>query len=158
MPSAAFWTNASLFIPKSSPEAFASGCRSKDCRTSDKMAVPIRRIKCKADGSVFSIQPSFVMPYLTGYTDEVANPLFLRTFRRPLLGPAQVFGRDASYWQRLETSLGRNSIGARWSAPRWRRSIWRRMSITRRSRAKGLHRHHRRGGVLPGCQRGQQRP
>jgi hypothetical protein len=96
--------------PELFPEAFASGYRSKDCRTSEKMGVAIRRIECKADGSVFSIQPSFVMPYLTGYTDEVAHPLFLRTFGVPYWALAQVFGRDASYWQRLETSLGRNSL------------------------------------------------
>ena len=96
--------------PELFPEAFASGFRSKDCRTSAKMGIPIRRIECKADGSVFSVQPSFVLPYMTGYTDSVADALFLRTFGVPHWALAKVFGRDPSYWQRLETSLGRSSI------------------------------------------------
>jgi hypothetical protein len=96
--------------PELFPEAFASGFRSKDCRTSEKLGIPIRRIECKTDGSVFSVQPSFVLPYMTGYSDEVADALFLRTFGVPHWALAKVFGRDASYWQRLETSFGRNSI------------------------------------------------
>jgi len=44
--------------------------------------IGLRRIKVKAnDGSgdeVFTIRPSFVMPYMVGYTGDVEKPLFLR--------------------------------------------------------------------------------
>jgi hypothetical protein len=77
--------------------------------------VRMRRIKMKEkddDGKqqVFTIAPPFVMPYMTGYTDDVENALFLRRFGVPYWALAHVFGHDDMYWQRLEESLGRNSI------------------------------------------------
>ena len=80
--------------PELFPDAFKAGFRFKDCRTSEKLGIAIRRIECKADGSAFSIIPSFVMPYMVGFTDEVANGLFLRTFGVPYWALAKVFGRD----------------------------------------------------------------
>jgi len=61
--------------------------------------VRVRRIKLKqpdATGKdqVLTIAPSFVMPYMTGYTDEVADALFLREFGVPDWALTQVFGRD----------------------------------------------------------------
>ena len=77
--------------------------------------VRMRRIKMKEkddDGKqqVFTIAPSFVMPYMTGYTDDVENALFLRRFGVPYWALTHVFGHDDMYWQRLEERLGRNSI------------------------------------------------
>lgn len=72
-----------------------------------------RRIKVTtAEGQeeVFSVAPSFVMPYLTGYTDEVEKALFLRRFGVPFWGLTYVFGHDDRYWQRLELRLGHNSL------------------------------------------------
>ena len=53
--------------------------------------VRVRRIKLKqpdATGKdqVLTIAPSFVMPYMTDYTDEVADALFLRGFGVSRLG------------------------------------------------------------------------
>ena len=75
----------------------------------------MRRIKMKEkddDGKqqVFTIAPSFVMSYMTGYTDDVENALFLRRFGVPYWALTHVFGHDDMYWQRLEERLGRNSI------------------------------------------------
>ena len=50
------------------------------------------------------------MPYMTGYTDDVENALFLRRFGVPYWALTHVFGHDDMYWQRLEERLGRNSI------------------------------------------------
>jgi hypothetical protein len=83
---------------------------------SQKMpAVRLRRVKMKVPDEqgqqpVFTVAPSFVMPYMTGYTDEVENALFLRRFGVPYWALTRVFGHDDMYWQRLEERLGRNSI------------------------------------------------
>jgi hypothetical protein len=95
--------------PELFPRAFAGGYRLKDARTSVKMGVRLRRVRCKSGGS-FSVRPCFVLPYMTGYADEVRDPLFLRAFGVPFWALARVFGRGAMYWYRLEVGLGRNSI------------------------------------------------
>ena len=75
--------------------------------------VRLRRIELKVTpsngASVYTIRPSYVLPYMMGYTDEVADALFLRQWV-PHWALAQVFGRDDSYWYRLETRLGHNSL------------------------------------------------
>ena len=69
----------------------------------------IRRIKLK-DGSVYELVPSFLMPYMSGTTQEVSKGLFLRQWAVPYEAIAYLFGRDAMYWERCEESLGRLSI------------------------------------------------
>ncbi|HNT74455.1 MAG TPA: hypothetical protein PKH77_05485 [Anaerolineae bacterium] len=59
---------------------------------------------------VFTVAPSFVLPYMTGYTHEVAAGLFLCKFDVPAGALARVFGRDAMYWDRLIRQFGRNSV------------------------------------------------
>jgi len=59
---------------------------------------------------VFSVAPSFVLPYMTGYTSEVEAGLFLCKFDVPSWALARVFGHDAMYWDRLIRQLGRNSV------------------------------------------------
>jgi hypothetical protein len=96
--------------PELFPKAFAQGYTLKDGRTSRKLGLRLRRLECKADGSAFTVRPSFVTPYLTGYTDDVEKGLFLRRFGVPYWGLAYALGRSPMYWYRLEASLGRNSI------------------------------------------------
>jgi len=76
--------------------------------------VRLRRIKLKvkpADNcGVYTIAPSFVLPYMRGYTDEVEHALFLRRFGVPFWALTYLFGRNDMYWYRLERSLGRNSV------------------------------------------------
>lgn len=95
--------------PELFPQAFADGYRLKDDRTSVKLGVRLRRVRCKSGGS-FSVRPSFVLPYMVGYTDEVGAPLFLRGFGVPFWALARVFGRSVMFWYRLEIALGRNSV------------------------------------------------
>src|SRR5262249_55293066 len=96
--------------PELFPEAFAQGYRLKDDRTSAKLGLRLRRIECKATGAAFSVRPSFVLAYMAGWTDDVADPLFLRRFGVPFWALARVFGHNSMYWYRLEVSLGRNSV------------------------------------------------
>lgn len=77
--------------------------------------VRLRRIRLKAEDQngcrpVFTIASSDVMPYMTGYTDELEKPLFLRRFSVPFWGLSYVFGRNDSYWYRLSSHLGRSEI------------------------------------------------
>lgn len=77
--------------------------------------VRLRRIRLKvADhenrAQVYSIAPSFVLPYMVGYSDEVEKALFLRRFGVPFWALTYVFGRDDMYWQRLVASFGRPEV------------------------------------------------
>ena len=76
--------------------------------------IRLRRIKVAAQDSgeeeVFTIRPSFVLPYMTGYTDDVEKALFLRRWSVPYWALTYVFGRDEQYWYRLERRLGHNSL------------------------------------------------
>ena len=97
-------------MPELFPQAFAQGYTMKDSRFSVKSGFRLRRIECNATGEAFTVRPSFILPYMTGTTDEVADPLFLRKFGVPFWALTHVFGRNDMYWYRLEVSLGRNSI------------------------------------------------
>lgn len=56
---------------------------------------------------VYNIAPSFVMPYMMGYTADVEKPLFLyEKFGVPFWGLTYVFGHDDSYWERATLALG----------------------------------------------------
>lgn len=76
----------------------------------------MRRIQLKAkdergQAQVFIIAPCFVLPYMSGYVDEVEKALFLHEkFGVAFWGLTYVFGRNDMYWYRLTQSLGRNSI------------------------------------------------
>jgi hypothetical protein len=76
-----------------------------------KQEIRGRRLRLEQGQAVFTIAPAFVMPYMTGRTQEVDHALFLMRFYVPCWAIAHVFGRDAMYWYRLEQSLGRFSIG-----------------------------------------------
>jgi hypothetical protein len=96
--------------PELFPKAFPGGYRLKDARTSIRAGVRLRRIRLRATGESFSVRPSFLLPYMTGASDDVQGPLFLRAFGVPFWALARVFGKCAMYWYRLEVGLGRNSV------------------------------------------------
>jgi hypothetical protein len=96
-------------MPELFPEGFSRGYELKDRRVSEKAALTTRRIELR-NGPAYSVRPSFVMPYLTGRTQEVEGPLFFRKFGVPYWALALVFGRSPMYYYRLEMALGRNSI------------------------------------------------
>jgi hypothetical protein len=84
-------------------------------RPSVKMPhVKRRRIRLAASDErasrLYTIVPSFVLPYMAGDTDEVEKALFLRRFGVPFWGLTYVFGRNDMYWQRLVAQLGRNDL------------------------------------------------
>ena len=75
-----------------------------------KQQLLCRRIRLDQGRTVFTIAPAFVMPYMTGRTQDVDQALFLRRFHVPCWAIAHVFGHDAMYWYRLEQGLGRFSL------------------------------------------------
>jgi hypothetical protein len=73
--------------------------------------VRFRRIKLKAGAQqVLTIGSSDVMPYMTGYTDDVEKALFLRRFGVPFWGLTYVFGRNDDYWYNMTGHFGRYEI------------------------------------------------
>jgi hypothetical protein len=105
------WLDAALGdCPELFPQAFAQGYTLKDARASAKTGLRTRRVRLKRTGQSFSVRPSFVLPYQAALAADVADGLFLRGFGVPFWAIARVFGRDHSYWYRLEVSLGRNSV------------------------------------------------
>ena len=94
--------------PELFPDDIADGYTLKEMRYSKKQNVWIRRID--VNNVSYTIRPSFMMPYMTGKTDEIEKALFLRKFDVPFWALSYVFGKDHMYWYRIEQSLGRNSI------------------------------------------------
>ncbi|NJO82450.1 MAG: hypothetical protein HC828_06245 [Blastochloris sp.] len=94
--------------PELFPEEIAEGYSLHDIRGSRKLPdVRIRRIRLKRSGTVYRVVPSFVLPYMTGYTETVEKALFLRRFGVPFWGLTAVFGRSDMYWYRIVEHLGR---------------------------------------------------
>ena len=120
-------------------------------RLSAKRGAMIRRVRLR-DGTAYSIRPAVLMPYMTARTAEVQGPLFLRKFGVPFWALARVFGKTHMAWYRLECALGRFSVVGTTVPPSRRAdaSAGRRASPDPR-REEGLHRHHRRLRVPPGC-------
>ena len=94
--------------PELFPPEIANRYELKEIRTSKKTAITVRRIII--NGVSYTVRPSFVMPYMTGLVRDVETPLFLRKWSVPYWALARAFGKNAMYWYRLETSLGRNSL------------------------------------------------
>ncbi len=98
-------------FPELFPEAFPWGyalCGFTE--PSIKQELSCRRIRLDQGRTVFTIAPAFVMPYMTGMTQDVDHALFFMRFHVPCWAIAHVFGRDAMYWYRLEQGLGRFSV------------------------------------------------
>jgi hypothetical protein len=77
---------------------------------SAKLGLRQRRVRLCKTGHVFTLAPSFVLPYMSGRTEEVEKVLFLLRFHVPYWALAYVFGRTAMYWYGLQCSLGRLSV------------------------------------------------
>ena len=61
--------------PEPFPETFDRGYKFHDTKTSAKTSVMTRRIELR-NGEVWTVHPSFVMPHMTGDTEEVAKALY----------------------------------------------------------------------------------
>ena len=66
-----------------------------------------RRMRLDQGRAVLTIAPAFVMPYMTGRTQDVDDALFLMRCHVPCWAIAHVFGRDAMSCYRLEQGLSR---------------------------------------------------
>ena len=82
------------------------------CETSKKMPeVRIRRIKIKGEKAPYQVVPSFVMPYMTGYSKDVEKAMYLHfKYEVPFDGLVYAFGKNVSYWYRQCQQLGRFSL------------------------------------------------
>lgn len=105
-----FVEEMSEFYPELFPSAMSGGFNLHDKYNSLKQGYYLRRIKLKATQEVYLIRPSSLLPYLSGKTDEIEKALYLRQWGVPFEALAYCFGRDAMYYYRAWTSLGRNQI------------------------------------------------
>ena len=103
--------------PELFPDKIEDGYHLHGPRRSKKLKdVRLQRIQlCKPDQNgkkiVLTIKPSAIMPYMSGYTDEVEKGLYLaHKFGVPASGLTYVFGRNDAYWYRQITHFGRYSL------------------------------------------------
>ena len=98
--------------PECFPPEFENGFRFKDFKHSKKMDLRIRRITLGfgEEARHWRVVPCQIMPYMTGRTQDVEKPLFLRKFNTPYWALAYVFGRDPNYYHRVERRMGKASI------------------------------------------------
>jgi len=75
-----------------------------------KLKLIQRRIRIKDTNEDYTIRPSFVMPYMTGYVEDVQKGVLLMNFNVPFWVISRVLGKNPMYWWRIHASLGRNSI------------------------------------------------
>ena len=68
-------------FPELFPAEIINGYQMKDIYYSKKQSVWIRRVKIA--GVAYTVRPSFIMPYLVGFVDEIEKALFLRKFNVP---------------------------------------------------------------------------
>ena len=95
--------------PELFPPGFENGYEMNGHYSSKRQGIKIRRIKLK-NGKQFQLRPAFLLPMMVARVDDVADALFLRKFAVPYWALAKLYGRNLSFWYRLETSFGRNSI------------------------------------------------
>jgi hypothetical protein len=96
--------------PELFPQALEQGYTFHDRYQVRKQRCVLRRIKLKATQEVFTVRPSFLLPYGIGRTEEVEKALFLRQWGVPFDALAYVFGRDAMFWYRAWLSFGRPNL------------------------------------------------
>lgn len=93
--------------PELFPAAFGKGYHWHSRYVQKKQDLTLRRLRLKATRKVYTIIPSFVLPYGVGRTDEVEKALSLCQYGVPAEALAYAFGHDASYWERILLSTGR---------------------------------------------------
>ena len=105
-----YLTEVAQHHPELFPQALAQGYWFHDRYPVRKQQCVVRRIKLKATGAVFTLRPSFLLPYGIGRTEEVEKALFLRQWGVPFDVLAYVFGRNAMFWYRAWLSFGRPNL------------------------------------------------
>ena len=80
------------------PHEMDQGFPLHDCYVSIKQELIMRRIKLITTGAVFTLRPSFVMPYMIARTEAVEKARSLRQWGGPFDALASVCGRAALCW------------------------------------------------------------
>jgi hypothetical protein len=78
-------------------------------KESVKQGIRVRRIITKADGELWQLRPSFVMPYMTCDTATAEKILFLKKWA-PAWALAHVFEKDVMTIHRLTNHMGRYNL------------------------------------------------
>lgn len=99
-------------FPELFPSAFKHGYTFHNLLPVSKKLpdIQLRRLKVRTTQEVFTVRPVFVLPYMSGYTAQVEQPLLLRRWAVPYWVLVELFGRDEAYWYRLENRFGRYSL------------------------------------------------
>ena len=86
---------------------------------SAKQGYRLRKIRVNnREKNIFTIAPTFLMPYMTALTELVEKSLFPRRFNVPYRGLTYVFGRNNMFRYRQEQAVGRfNIIGTTVKSP-----------------------------------------
>lgn len=96
--------------PETFPPLFQSGFHFHSFIFSKKQDLVLRRVRLKADRSVYQIRPSFIMPYMTIETAQASRILSLRMNGTAFWRLAEIGGHDAMFWYRIYLHLGRFSL------------------------------------------------
>lgn len=95
--------------PELFPDGFGAGYEMNGHYCSKRLGIKIRRIALR-NGEQYQIHPAFALPMMVGRVADVANALFLRKFGVPYWALAHVFGKNVTYWYRVELAMGRYNI------------------------------------------------
>jgi len=95
-------------FPKSIAGGYTLYGKSRCSAKLDKLQ--FHRIKITKTKEIFSVYPSFIMPYLIAYTSDVDKALLLRKHDVPYATLVYIFGRDEMYWYRAEQAFSRCSL------------------------------------------------
>ena len=96
--------------PELFPQEMDQGFPLHDSYASIKQDLIMRRITLITTGAVFTLRPSFVMPYMIARPDAVEKALSLRQWGGPFDALASVCGREALCWYRAWLACGRPSL------------------------------------------------
>jgi hypothetical protein len=103
-------TQVSAQHPELVPQDWRHGYRFHDRYRVRNQTVTLRRIKLTHTAEVFTLRPSFLMPYGVARTAEVEKALSLRQWGGPFEALAYGYGRNAMSWYRAWLSLGRPNL------------------------------------------------
>jgi hypothetical protein len=96
--------------PELFPRGMAHGYTFHDRYCSRNQGVVMRRIQLTATAEVFTLRPSFLLPYCIARTEEVEKARYLRQWGVPFTALAYVLGRNAMCWYRAWLSRGRPNL------------------------------------------------
>lgn len=105
------WVSEQFVInPELFPNNFGEGYLMKDILKSSKLEIRYRRITLR-DKRICTIYPSFVMPYMTSFTNEISTILFLSRWV-PCWALAKVYHTNPAKIYRMINAFGRYNIVA----------------------------------------------